>query len=115
MTDTAGTEFQGWVILELMGHRRLGGYLKAEAIAGFSFLRIDVFGLEGETAIATQFYPPSAVYCLTPTTEVIARHFGCRHQPMPVTRFDLPQMMKTGTVVSNDDEDDDYYDREMIG
>lgn len=113
MTETTDIEFQGWVILELMGHRRLGGYLKAEAIAGFSFLRIDVFGLEGKTAIATQFYPPSAVYCLTPTTEVIARHFGVHHQPMPVTRFDLPQM-KTGTVDDGED-DDDYHDHEMIG
>lgn len=32
----------GWAILELMGHRRLGGYLREETIAGAAFLRIDV-------------------------------------------------------------------------
>lgn len=115
MTDT-DTEFQGWVILELMDHQRLGGYLKAEAIAGFSFLRIDVYGTNGE-AILTQFYPPNAVYCLTPTTEEIAKAFGDRHQPQPVTRFDLPQMKvpSMAEVYGGNEDDDDYYESSTVG
>lgn len=44
MTDqpAADTAFEGWVILELMGHRRLAGYLSERQIGGASFLRIDV-------------------------------------------------------------------------
>ncbi|MGH3631203.1 MAG: hypothetical protein ACRDRL_27640 [Sciscionella sp.] len=38
--------WEGWVILELMGHRRLAGYLAEEQIGGVSFLRLDVPGTE---------------------------------------------------------------------
>jgi hypothetical protein len=34
--------FEGWAILELMGHRRLGGYLREQDVAGAAFIRIDV-------------------------------------------------------------------------
>jgi hypothetical protein len=36
--------FAQWVILELLGHRRLAGFLTEQQIAGASFLRIDVPG-----------------------------------------------------------------------
>ena len=36
--------FEGWAILELMGHRRLGGLVTEQEIAGAAFLRIDVPG-----------------------------------------------------------------------
>jgi hypothetical protein len=32
----------GWAIIELMGHRRLAGWLSEEEVAGAAFLRIDV-------------------------------------------------------------------------
>lgn len=107
MNDDTRTSFEGYAILELMGHRRLGGYLREETIAGAAFIRIDVpehpwvdgctcgsdhpesadheehtpvchmFREENDTALldvaATQFYAPSAVYCITPTTEQMAR------------------------------------------
>ena len=62
--------FKGWVILELMGHRRLAGYVVEQEVAGAGMLRIDVFAGQDEAAIATQFYSPSAVYCMTPSTEL---------------------------------------------
>ena len=80
--------FAGWAILELMGHRKLGGFVQEQEIAGQGFLRIDVFGPD-EQPIATQLYSPSAVYCLTPTTEEIARLMGPRYRPAPVTAYDL--------------------------
>jgi hypothetical protein len=83
------SQFSGWAIVELMGHRKLGGYIKEETIAGSSFLRLDVCTNNGKTA-TTQFYSPSSVYCITPTTEQIARDFGTNHQPTPVTRWELP-------------------------
>ncbi len=64
--------FEGWAVLEVMGHRRLVGLVSECTIAGAGFLRIDIPGPDGGT-LATQFYPPSAVFCLTPTTEEIAR------------------------------------------
>ena len=36
--------FATWGILELMGYRRLGGFIQEAQIAGASFLRIDFTG-----------------------------------------------------------------------
>ncbi len=80
--------FEGWAILELMGHRKLGGYVREQNVAGAGFIRIDVPGKDGN--VATQFYAPGALYCLTPVTEDIARRFAVGVQPEPVTRWELP-------------------------
>lgn len=40
--DEQSAKFEGWCVLELMGHRRLGGYVREQEIAGQGFLRIDV-------------------------------------------------------------------------
>lgn len=90
MTTTDDTtKLEGWAILELMGHRRLGGYVQEQEIAGHGMLRIDVPSEEDGKALATQFYSPSALYCLTPTTEEMARAVAKRNQPAPVTRWEL--------------------------
>lgn len=77
-----------WAILELLGHRRLGGFVAEATIAGCSMLRIDVPGPDG-TTMATQFYGGGSVYCITPTTEDIARAVARSAQPEPVTRYEL--------------------------
>ena len=98
--DTTETTFAGWVILELMGHRRLAGYLTEQEIAGEGFLRLDVPADEGTLLerTATQFYRPGAVYCITPTSEETARRVAKLGQPEPVKRWELP---------APDDADDD--------
>lgn len=93
MTDAARREDSaeiGWAILELMGHRRLAGYVREQEIAGKDMLRIDVPDPgAGSDAVATQFYSPQALYCLTPTTEAVARATAARARPEPVTRWEL--------------------------
>jgi hypothetical protein len=42
MSDTSEVSFSSWVILELLGHRRLAGKLTEQQIAGHGFLRLDV-------------------------------------------------------------------------
>ena len=81
--------FEGWAILELMGHRRLAGYVTEQEIAGAGMLRIDVPG-EGDEVHATQFYSPSSLYCLTPVAEEVARGLAARTKPAPVRRWELP-------------------------
>jgi len=84
--------FEGWAILELMGHRRLAGWLSQETVAGAPFVRIDV-PADDPAALepsATQFYAPSAVYCITPTTEETARAVARGARPTPVQRWELP-------------------------
>jgi hypothetical protein len=80
--------FEGWAIVELMGHRRLAGYVTEQEVAGHGFLRLDVHDTDG--TVATQLYSPSAVYCLTPTTEAISRGLGERLRPAPVHAYELP-------------------------
>lgn len=87
-TKTEGM-FEGWVIIELMGHRKLGGYLQEETICGKAMARLDVVNTEG-TPIATQFYNPDSIYCITPTTQDVATAYGANHKPEPVTRWELP-------------------------
>jgi len=85
------TKFSQWAIVELMGHRRLAGFVTEEEIAGVGLLRLDVF-TEGDKAEATQYYHPNALYCLTPTTEEIARAVAKSNKPAPVERWELPQL-----------------------
>jgi hypothetical protein len=95
--------FEGWAILEVMGHRRMGGMVQEVQLAGAGFLRIDI-PTSGETI--TQFYPPSSIYCLTPTTEKMARAVAMANEPQPVSRWELPAMdvspgspFRDGTVI----------------
>ncbi|MBI4496833.1 MAG: acetyltransferase [Chloroflexi bacterium] len=88
-----------------MGHRRLGGFVTEQQIGGASFLRIDVPGADGEP-VATQFYAPAAVYCITPTTEAMARAVAATNRPAPVQRWELPALQEAGS----DDEDLDERD-----
>lgn len=87
--------FEGWAILELMGHRQLAGFLSEESVGGASFIRIDVpsAGPDGD---ATQYYSPQAVYCITPTTEDMARAVAARSFPQPVSRWELPAPDREG-------------------
>lgn len=78
--------FAEWVILELLGHRRLAGHLTEARIAGASFLRIDI----PTEPPATQYYAPGSVYAITPTTEDMARAVARHGTPQPVQRWELP-------------------------
>ena len=77
-----------------MGHRRLAGWLAEVQIGGSSFLRLDVpdgGAAEGHLRmVATQFYSPSAVYCITPSTEQTAREVAQLARFAPAHRWELP-------------------------
>jgi len=82
--------FEGWAIVELMGHRRLAGFVSEEEHFGTAMLRLDVHGLDDSTDPGvTQLYGGSSVYCVTPTTEAVARTLGAKLRPAPVHRFEL--------------------------
>lgn len=100
--EQQAAKYEGWTILELMGHRRLGGYVREQEIAGAGFLRIDVPATDGPQA--TQFYPPSSVYCITPTTEAMARAVAKNNTPEPVHRWELPAAPATEPVAFSPDD-----------
>ncbi len=100
------TKFEEWAILELMGHRRLAGKVTEATIGGGAFIRIDIPMKDGKTS--TQFYSPNSIYCITPTTEEIARMIALASQPEPVSRWEFPQLeQRTRTPYGIDTEDED--------
>ena len=101
MTEAKET-FEGWAVLELMGHRKLAGYVREQVVAGAAMVRIDVPGPKGESITATQFYSPAAVYCITPVTEELARKVAVSYQPAPVSRYDLPQLPERSAPVRDE-------------
>ena len=80
-------EFEGWALCELLGHRRLYGYVKPTTLAGAGILRIDLADHEGGFK-GTQFVPPSSLYAITPMTEEAVREMV--KPPRPLTVYALP-------------------------
>jgi hypothetical protein len=80
--DQGDDIFAGWAILELMGHRRLAGHVSFT----LGLLRIDI----PSTPAVTQFYGMASIYCLTPTTEEIAKALAQQLNTQPVNRYELP-------------------------
>lgn len=114
--------FEEWAILELMGHRKMAGLVREVAVGGASFIRIDVPGKEAGKFTATQFYNPSAVYCMTPVAEDLARQVAQTYEAAPVSRYELPAPPPAGSAAppefgeidedpeSNEDDLDDLDD-----
>lgn len=100
--------FEGWAIVELFGHRRLGGYIRDVEVFGGVMCRIDVPTQEGQQV--TQFYGGSAIFSLTPCSEEAARAVARFNDPAPVHRFELPPAPSPSGFVTDDpdgDQDDD--------
>lgn len=98
-------KFASWAILELMGHRRLAGYVQEQEFAGAGMVRIDVPSVPP----VTQMYGVSAIYCLTPCTEQTAREVAGRCGPAPVHRWELPPALDSerGDAMNVENNDDD--------
>ncbi len=61
-------------MLEIMGHRRLAGLVREETIAGAVMLRVDIPGPSaGDPNHGTQYYGGASLFCMTPTSEELAR------------------------------------------
>jgi transcriptional regulator with XRE-family HTH domain len=84
--------FDQWVLVELMGHRRVAGRVREVQLAGAGFLRLDIPTTDGH-ARQTQYLSPGAVYALHPTSEVVARAAAGRFRPEPVSRWELPGLV----------------------
>lgn len=84
-------KFEEWCLVELMGHQRIVGKVTEAVIGGAALLRVDVPAFNGEPAF-TRFYGASALYCISPVSEEIARGLLSRNRNEPVSRFELPQI-----------------------
>lgn len=65
-------QYSGWAVIELLGHRIIAGHISEEAIAGGSFVRVDVPDTTSRDGF-TKLYGPGAIYAITPCSEHDAR------------------------------------------
>ncbi|MBL7997013.1 MAG: hypothetical protein JNL32_00105 [Candidatus Kapabacteria bacterium] len=87
-------DIANWAIMELMGHRTVAGYVTSVIIGSHVMIRIDIHSSEESFAPVTQFYNPSALYCLSPTTEEICRRYVANNsftKPVYSYQLALPQ------------------------
>ena len=78
--------YEGYAIVELMGHNTIAGYISEVTIAGAAMLRVDVPAV-GEQAGFTKFVGASAIYGITPTTQEIAERAAERLHVKPVSLY----------------------------
>lgn len=110
--------FDEWAVVELFGHKRLGGRVRQVELFGGAFLRIDV--PDAADGASTHLYGAAAVYGVHPTSEAIARSVAAHHQVQPVQRWELPQQPRCDAcgrvgdhdpncpeLLAGDDEDDE--------
>ena len=80
--DNAGQ----WGIAELMGHKVVAGLLSKSEMLGKPMLRVDVPATSAYPAF-TQMYGESAIYCVTFTSEEVARRTAEANQVNPVSVY----------------------------
>ncbi|MBY0548745.1 MAG: hypothetical protein K2W95_15855 [Candidatus Obscuribacterales bacterium] len=115
--------FEGWAMVELMGHVRLAGYVTEEEHFGAKLGRIDV---PLEQGTVTQFFGGSSVYRVTPCSEVIAKQIAQDSISKPIKEWEVKHVVDPKRLTSlpiemspnnfseeecEDDDDDDFgYD-----
>jgi hypothetical protein len=98
-----------WAIVELLGHRRVAGYVSQDQVAGAGMLRVEIPAVPGQPA-HTSWYSPAAVYGIHPVAEDIARAAAAHNEHRPVHRWELPaaQPPAPRPVAGADDLNDGY-------
>jgi hypothetical protein len=96
-----------------MGHKKFAGHVTEQAFGVAALLRVDVPETEQPNNVTTKPYTKyigvSSIYCLTPTTEEIARRAAQQierfNDPVPV---DFPVTRQLAAVSQSDGGVDDY-------
>jgi len=103
----ADTKFEGWAVVDIMGHVRIAGQVREETVFGHAIIRVDVPAVEGHPAF-TRYYHPQALYSLCPTDEPTARMVAKSQRHPPIERWQLPaNPAAVAGAVEDDDTDDD--------
>jgi hypothetical protein len=116
MIDNQQAKFEGWAMIEMMGHQRETGFVTTEYYGAAALFRVDVPELpEREYAIErpeytpqgllpigtvvkrgalparTRLIAPGAVYAINPCSEEVARRAVDSAQPRPLILVKLPE------------------------
>ena len=102
------TKFEGWAIVEFMGHVRAAGFLREQQVFGEPLIRIDVPPTtDGGDDGFTRYYHPKALYSLTPVGQDVAVHLArgsWRNEPVHAWDFPQPVMQ---SIANNAEPEDD--------
>lgn len=79
----AEVPFEGWAIVELMGHRKRPGRVSEVEMFGGKLLRVDIPAEGGDI---TEFYGVTSIYALRPCSEEVARQAMRSVYDLPVIR-----------------------------
>ena len=79
-------EIQQWGIVELMGHKVVAGLIQKSEMLGKPMLRVDVPATSTYQAF-TQFYGEAAIYCVTFTSEDVAKRTAEEVKVNPVSVY----------------------------
>lgn len=112
---TTEEKFEGWAILEIMGHQRFAGHISSQTVGGQSFVRLDVPEVDEHTPAFSKLFGGSSVYCITPVSEEVARLSAEGMKRSPLNVYDLPDEARrklTQAAISYDTGSEDYDDGE---
>jgi hypothetical protein len=99
--------FEGWAIVELMGHRQRAGLVREVEIAGGKMLRVDIPTEDGDV---TEFYGASALYSLRPCSEEIARDMSKGYRdPRPVRPVAYREREAPRQIEHHDDDPEPMF------
>jgi len=90
-------KFEMWCLVELMGHQKIAGLCTEQVIAGSNMLRVDV-PLSCPNPPFTRFYSSSAVYAIHPIDEQTAKRMASSFNVMPITQWDIQELIKNKTL-----------------
>lgn len=106
--------FEGYAILELMGHRQRPGWVSEIEMAGTKMMRVDMPVSKdeaGQDIIVTEFYGGPSIYALRPCSEEVVRdwlkRYGDDPRPIRPLEFREREEGKKLTHTQHDLDDDD--------
>jgi hypothetical protein len=105
----AETKFEGWALVELMGHRSFPAYITETSVAGTPFLRCEVPWSDPAKGFReTHLHRPDVLYGLHPCTEEAAREAAKQREYVPPSSsYYLDAAPQDDDPPEDDDEPED--------
>jgi hypothetical protein len=143
MDEVTQAKFEGWAVVEMMGHRKEIGYVTTQAFGQAVLFRVDTPDLsEREFVLTVPEYidgsgwapegtkvkraavparscliAPGSLYAINPCTEEAARTAIERSSPRPLILIEVPQgkRLGPGSLPDDDYEEPGADEREEVG
>jgi hypothetical protein len=108
----------GWAVAEIMGHRKLFGYVREQAVAGKPFLRIDIPSADHPAAgdpngpfAHSPLHPAESIFGITPVAPAVCVAMAQAQGWSPVSRYDLPPVLREALPAGGLDDGDQLCGR----